>query len=448
VETTENRIGAPGPAAALLPGVSYPLRESIINELHARPFEPLEPPVRGSHLAVITGESVETAREQHAHFVRLCVRYDVAPPAESAKHFVQSLGPFRVRWERHTEFSTYTFLRGEPFAAPFEDPVINLVPRDWLQALPGKVLIAAHVALEDRNSQERDADALSRLFNHHNLIGCRIAGGNAMMWTDLRADENGFCRFLIRDIDLHSRQAGRSVQRLLEIHTYTGMALLALPVAQEATPRIGRSEATLTDITRSLGIVRNLADERSLLAEITALAGEVERLHATTGYRFSASRAYYDLVQTRLTELREQRVEDYQRLSTFLNRRLGPAMRTCESIRKRQDALAAHVARASNLLRTRVDVALESQNQDLLQSMNRRAQLQLRLQTTVEGLSVAAISYYVVGLMGDAAKALKFFVVSLDPDLVMGIAIPFVVGIVWRGVRHVRRIADRDDRPD
>jgi uncharacterized membrane-anchored protein len=123
-------------------------------------------------------------------------------------------------------------------------------------------------------------------------------------------------------------------------------------------------------------------------------------------------------------------------------------MRTCESIRKRQEELAAHVARASNLLRTRVDVALESQNQDLLQSMNRRAQLQLRLQTTVEGLSVAAISYYVVGLIGDAAKALKPLGFFLDPEVVIAVAIPFVVGIVWRGVRHVRRIADRDDKPE
>src|SRR5512132_963006 len=207
VETIEDLSDASRPAPAFLPGVPHPLRESLINELHARPFEPLEPPVRASHLAVVTGESVETAREQHAHFVRLCARYDVAPPAEGAKHFVQSLGPFRVRWERHTEFSTYTFLRGEPFAAPFVDPVINLVPRDWLRTIPGEVLVATHLALEDRDAQARDADTLSRLFNHHSLIGCRIAGGNAMMWTDLRADENGFSRFLLRYINLHDRQA-------------------------------------------------------------------------------------------------------------------------------------------------------------------------------------------------------------------------------------------------
>lgn len=433
---------------ASFPGTSHPLRESLINELHARPFQSLTPPVRLSHLAVIGGEGLEAQRLQHAHFTRLCARYDSPPPAESAKHFVQDFGPFCVRWERHAEFSTYTFSRATAFQHPFDDPVINLVPRDWLDVLPGQVLVAAHLAFEDRRTPARDPETLSRLFNHHSLIGCGIAGGNAMICTDLRPDADGFCRFLVRDIDLYDRQAGRSVQRLLEIHTYTALSLIALPSAQEALPQIARWESTLFDITRRLGILGDVAEERALLGEITALAAEVERLEAKTNYRFSASCAYYDLVRARLVELREQRVEGYQRLSTFLDRRLGPAMRTCEATATRQRALASRIARASNLLRTRVDVALESQTQDLLQSMNRRARLQLRLQTTVEGLSVAAISYYIVGLIGYAAKAIQSAGLPIDPNLVMGLAIPIVVGVVWGGVRHVRQIATRDTRSE
>jgi uncharacterized membrane-anchored protein len=445
METNDTDAGETGYATALLPGVSHPLRESVINELHARPFEQLKPPARASHLAVVTGESDEVAREKHAHFLRLCARYDVAPPGEGAKHFVQDLGPFRVRWERHGEFCTYTFLRDGPFADPFADPVINLVPRDWLDTIPGQVLVAAHVALEDRDAPEREAVALSRLFNHHGLIGSGIGGGNAMMWTDLRVDQDGFTRFLVRDVDLHDRQAGRAVQRLLEIHTYSSMALLALAPARDAIPRIARCDAVLSEITHRLGMLRDVDDERALLGEITGLAGEVERIAAATNYRFGAARAYYELVLTRLNELREQRVDGFQRLSVFLDRRLGPAMRTCQATSERQETLAAHVARASNLLRTRVDVALEAQNQGVLQSMNRRAQLQLRLQATVEGLSVAAISYYVVGLIGHIAEALESSGLPIEPDVVSGVAIPFVVGTVWYGVRHVRQLATRDD---
>ena len=269
-----------------------------------------------------------------------------------------------------------------------------------------------------------------------------------MVWTDLRADEHGFYRFLsaisvftIGRRDARCNGCWRS--------TYSTMALLALPPAQEAIPRIGRSEAALSKITQARSaVVRNLTDERALLAEITALAGEVERLQATTSYRFSACRAYYELVLTRLTELREQRVDGYQRLSAFLDRRLGQPMRTCRVGRQSPGSVGGACRPRQQFVAHRVDVAFESQNQDLLQSMNRRAQLQLRLQATVEGLSVAAISYYVVGLIGSAAKALKVFIHSLQPDLVMGIAIPFVAAIVWRGVRHVRRIANRDEKTD
>lgn len=434
-----------GRDSARLLGPSHPLRELLINELHARPFEPLEPPVKASHVAVCTGERAESLRQPRDHMAQLCARYDVAPPAEGAKNFVQDLGPFRVRWERHTEFCTYTFIRNEPFDDPFADPVINLVPREWLEGIPGEVLVATHLALESREGPGRDAAALSRLFSHNTLIGSEIAGGNATMWTDLRVHQDGFSRFLIRDADLHNRQAGRAVQRLLEIHTYTALALLALPLAQEVAPRIAQCEASLSDIAQHLGGIRDAADERALLAEITALAGDVERLEAMSAHRFSGALAYYELVLARLTELREQRIDGYQRLSTFLDRRLGPGMRTCQATITRQASLAARVSRASNLLRTRVDVVLEAQNQDLLQSMNRRARLQLRLQATVEGLSVAAISYYVVGLIGYAAKALKSAGLALDPSTVSGVAIPFVAGAVWWGVRHARRIAIHED---
>ena len=79
-------------------------------------------------------------------------------------------------------------------------------------------------------------------------------------------------------------------------------------------------------------------------------------------------------------------------------RRYDPAMRTCRSAKERLDELSARAERASDLLRTRVDVANQAQNVEVLRAMDRRAALQLRLQETVEGLSVVAISYYAVNL--------------------------------------------------
>jgi len=432
----------------LLPARIDPARERLLNELHARPYASLTAPAEISFLAVLAGEAPDAAVAARAHLDRLCARYHVAPPSADATHFLQDLGPFAVRWERHTEFYTYWFLREGPFDTPFAAPVLGLVERDWREKLPGDVLVAAHVAIEPESAEKRTPEALSQLFNHHALIGNRIAGGAGIFWSDLRLDNDGFVRFLICDRGLSPRRAGRSVQRLLEAHTYTQMALLGLPVAQRAVPQIARVEAAVAAIADRLGTIAGIADERAVLNEITAWAAEVERIAAASNYRFAASRAYYELVQTRLRELREDREDGLQRLSVFLDRRLGPAMRTCKAAARRQADLAEGVARASTLLRTRVDVAQEAQNQELLRAMNRRARLQLRLQATVEGLSVAAISYYVIGLVSYGLKAMKEAGLPLKPAIVTGAAIPVVVALVWFGVHHARKLVRHDEKTE
>jgi uncharacterized membrane-anchored protein len=217
------------------------------------------------------------------------------------------------------------------------------------------------------------------------------------------------------------------------------MALLALPVAREVAPSISAADRELVAITAAMHNLGGLGDERRLLAKLTALAAEVERLTAQSSYRFGAARAYNTLVERRIGELREQRIEGVQTVAEFMDRRLAPALRTCAATAERLEAIAARLQRAGDLLRSRVDIALEAQNQALLASMDRRARIQLRLQATVEGLSVAAISYYVVGLIGYGVKALEKGGVPLSPELATGVAIPVVVVGVWLLVRRVRR---------
>ena len=116
--------------------------------------------------------------------------------------------------------------------------------------------------------------------------------------------------------------------------------------------------------------------------------------------------AYDQLVQRRIGELREVRIEGLQTLQEFIERRLAPAMSTCRAVAARQDGAPPGGAGDGAALHPG-GISRERQNQDLLKSMNRRAQLQLRLQQTVEGLSIAAMTYYVVGLVGYAAKGIK-----------------------------------------
>jgi uncharacterized membrane-anchored protein len=418
---------------------SHPQRLELNDEVHARPPEALAPPLRLSYLALLT----DPARRE-ASFEAVCDlarRSAIAPPLPGASHFSADLGPFRLKWERHTEFSRIMVIApGADPANPFATPAIAAVAPDWVQALPGELLVATHLTLLPVS--ETDPDALSeRLFFGNSLIGGTVSGGAARVFTDFRI-HGGFSRILVEDSRTTPRQAGRLIQRLLEIDTYRMLALLALPLARELGAPITASERKLAEITEALVTARS-ADEPALLESLTRLAAETESREARTLYRFSASEAYHALVLRRITELREGRMEGMQTLEEFMERRLEPAMNTCRAMAARQDALSRRVARATQLLSTRVDLTREQQNQVVLANMDRRAQLQLRLQETVEGLSVAAITYYIVGLVAYVAKGLKAGGMPLDVDLVTGIAIPVVAVAVALAIRQFRHIVTK-----
>ena len=176
---------------------------------------------------------------------------------------------------------------------------------------------------------------------------------------------------------------------------------------------------------------------REKVAEIVEDPKTAEILTPRT-FRFGASRAYHGLVMQRIEELRERRISGLPTFHEFMQRRLLPAMNTCEAISRRQEELSARVARNSQLLRTRVDIELERQNQELLGQMNSRAKLQLRLQETVEGLSVVVLTYYGSQLVQYLAKGTKDFH-HLNTDIITAISIPVIAGVVAWGTRRMRK---------
>ena len=218
---------------------------------------------------------------------------------------------------------------------------------------------------------------------------------------------------------------------MIELETYRTLALLGLPEAQRLAPSINRIEKRLAEVTDEMRRTEKLVDNNRLLDELTELAAELEAGAAASLFRFGASRAYNEIVQLRLQTIGERKVDHLPTWSSFLARRMQPAMRTCVTTEERQTDLSEKLARAANLLRTRVDVELEQQNRDLLKSMNERTRLQLRLQTTVEGLSVAAVSYYVVGLFGYLMKGLHDRGVPIDETLASALFVPVAVLVIW-----------------
>ena len=424
----------------------HPERGRVGRELHARPFVTLAAPVQLLHLALLH-DPEQDARASREHLMALCQRHGVQPPATDGNQFTSVLGDTHVKWEHHAEFTSWTLWR-ERDGTPFDGRAESVLEADWLDDVPGLLLVAVRVHVLGRDDPPPARELLDECFDPRGICGSSLGDGATLVWTDFHPDAEGTVRMLLQDRGSDARALGRRVQRLLEIETYRSMALLGLSMAQDAGPEIAAAEERLADITSRLEILTDLDAEQALLADMMKLSAKLEEIVTRTAYRFSASRAYFEIVLQRLARLGEAAHGDLPTIGGFMDRRLTPAMRTCESTVARQEALAARILRAANLLRTRVELAMESQNRDLLRSMERRVRLQLRLQQTVEGLSVAAITYYVVGLVSYLAKSAESAGAAIDTAYVTGIAVPVVAGTVWFGLQRFRRRLESAEAQD
>lgn len=414
-------------------------RFKLHNELHAGAVELLEAPTQISHLVLLCDNDL-VGRERSC-IAQLCERYGVTPPTLHNNHFSATLGMYRMTWERHTEYSTYTFFQSAPFEIPFAEPAINHVPKEWLETLPGEIIVATHVAFEASDRPQRGLKDLSALFASNTVIGSEVAAGSAVVWTDNQIHSDGFGRILIHDVELRRRQAGRLVQRLLEIETYRMLAMLPVPMMRSYIPELARFDERLAALTENNIKLECVEDEQQLLNELTQLAAEIERISAKSSQRYNASSMYYEIVRLRVSELREKRIQGLQMIQEFMEQRLSSAMGTCDLVNEKLETLSTRVERASSLLRTRVEISMEKQSRDLLHSMDKRAHLQLRLQETVEGLSIVVLSYYLLGLVSYGLKAIKAAGIKMDTELATGIAIPVVVATVFLLVRRIRSMA-------
>jgi uncharacterized membrane-anchored protein len=420
-------------SASSVPGWRWrPERDALLAEAHARPYTPLAAPALVDRIASVSGEG--GAGDDRAHMAALCRKLGQPEPGPDAKWCVLDAGTWRLRWERHTEFSTWTFFRPVARSALFTARALDLAPQDWLAGFPGEVLVAVRLEVRPAQDRERVADAFET-----GAIGALLADGAIEAATDFRPDALGFTRFLVLDAVDDPWVVGRLTQTLLEIETYRLMAMLAFPLAGEVGVELTRIERSAADLAGQMGREADPDHDRLLLERLAGLAVETEGLIGRTSFRFGAAAAYHELIRDRIERLRESRVEGRPTLGEFMQRRLDPAMRTCRAVADRQRAAIDRIARMAGLLDTRVQVAAEATNAQLLASMDRRAAAQLRLQQTVEGLSTAAISYYALGLLAYPLQSLERAWGGFDAGLAIGVLAPFVVLGVWALLNRWRR---------
>ena len=248
-------------------------RDALTLELHDRPFRPMTAPLRVSHLAIATGE--RGGARDHVQFAALCRRYGKAEPAPGAKHFTVDLGPFVVKWERHTEFSTYTLLREEPVEQPFAERVFDLVPAEWLDRLYGEVLVAIDLTVTDDAGVAVDANRVSRWFDGNPVFASTLAAGRARLYGDLRGHDGGFERLLIRAEAFEPMLLGQLVQRVLELVTYARFAMLSLPIARAASPRLEGIERGLAEVAETLADAGREVSDEALLERLSGLSAEL-----------------------------------------------------------------------------------------------------------------------------------------------------------------------------
>ncbi|WP_300016653.1 DUF3422 family protein [uncultured Roseobacter sp.] len=418
----------------------HPLRYKLANELHARPFPSMKAPCSAAYVAIKQPkDAVSRDRAQDlAHLTALLDRHGAPHPQPGATHYYGQIGKYWLKWEQHTEFVTYTAFSEGAVARPFDPAEFDVFPSDWLESAPGQRMTSILLNIVPRPAEDAAVTgSLDEWFVSESLAASEVLDGAAIMAGDFRIDLNGHLRFAVfAGAETGARRIGRIVQRLCEIETYKTMSMLGFARVRALQPGLNELDTKLTGLMGTMSDERASAEET--LHDLLSISAELETLSARSSFRFGATGAYEALVDQRIAALREERFQGRQQFGEFMMRRYAPAMRTVHSAEARLEAMSSRSIRASNLLRTRVDVERSAQNQTLLESMDKRSDLQLRLQRTVEGLSVVAISYYAVSLVGYLLYPLTQ-ATGLSKGMLTALATVPVVLLVWWMVRRLRK---------
>ncbi|UXX84007.1 DUF3422 family protein [Roseovarius pelagicus] len=420
------------------PIADYPLRYQLSNELHARPFPSLAAPATALYLAIKRPDraAARDSGEDRAHLIDLLDRFGATHPSADANHYSGEIGRHQLKWESHTEFVTYTIFKQGVSDRPFDPTDFDLFPADWLERAPGARITSAIIRLTGRSDDSVLQSEIDNCFVSESLAVARVLDDAAVVAGDFRIDPAGHTRFAVSaPSGTGPRRLGRIVQRLCEIETYKTVSMLGFARVRGMSARMAEIDTELTRLIAEMSTGERPAEET--LKGLLSVSAELEGMVAESSFRFSATAAYQRIVQQRVEVLGEERYEGRQTFAEFMMRRYEPAMRTVEATERRLGAMADRAMRAGDLLRTRVDVERSAQNQALLESMDRRADAQLRLQRTVEGLSVVAISYYAVSLAGYLLYPMAAHLGMSGGLMTAAITLP-VIGTVWWVIARIR----------
>ena len=429
---------------------------SFKDELHARPYIKLGNNLRTFHFAYLIKENDEKKSWNYLDKFLRKINFQKLPN-ESSKYWVAEGKDLTVRYECHTEFISLTLIypnkienKNKPKL--FDENFLNLLPIEFLENFPGDHFLSTWIEMVPSNFNFRPID-IEDFFYHDNFAGSNVAEDGANVFMSFKSDRtdflgSGFRRVFIQNKNLRTRRTGRLLQRIVELETYQVLSLLGLPQVRQETSNLSNLEKQITEITKSVSKTakKNLnkksidyPDYQQDLNELSYVVAKIEEIDSSTNYRLSATAAYYKLVEQRIQDLREERLESFQTSYEFLSRRLQPAIRTTEAFSRRLESLATRAQRADNLVRTQIEMGVQIQNKNLLESMELRARAQLRLQETVESLSIVAITYYIVGLLSTLVDPINFEKFFISKTVFLALCVPIILILIWYIAKMVRK---------
>ncbi len=431
---------------------------SFKDELHARPYIKLSNNLRTFHFAYLIKENDEKKNWNYLDKFLKKINFQRLPN-EVSKYWVAEGKDLIVRYECHTEFISLTLIysnkidnKNKNKPKLFDENFLRLLPLDFLKNFPGQHFLSSWIEMVPSNYNFRPID-IEQFFYHDNFAGSKVAEDGANVFMSFKSDRtnflgSGFRRVFIQNKNLRTRRTGRLLQRIVELETYQVLSLLGLPQVRQETLNLSNLEKQITHITKSVSkTAKKNLDKKSILYpdyqkdlnELSYVVAKIEEIDSATNYRLSATAAYYKLVEQRIQDLRENRMESFQTNNEFLSRRLQPAVRTSEAFSRRLESLATRAQRADNLVRTQIEMGVQIQNKNLLASMELRARAQLRLQQTVESLSIVAITYYIVGLLSTMVKPINFNNLIISRTMFLALSVPIILILIWFIAKMVRK---------
>ena len=404
------------------------LRQQVVQEMHLRRWPALTAPSQVVQILRLVDAPARMAeRAAMAHLPHGWVLED----SDNSRHHSGTAGVARFVLEQHSEASALTLIL-PGLADPMPTEMLA-----WAEAMPGEVIRATRITIV---ADEATAEQIlpSMACSEPELVSCHIGpqAGQMRIWTDFRLRKDRYGRLLVAANGMSPPDLSRAVQRVQELGNYRNLALLGLPMAQGCWARLDAVEAAMGTLAGD--VARPDITDDALLDRVSAQSLELMAITTTSGYRMSATAAYAQIVEERLAELAPRPIAGFLSLGDFTQRRLLPAVRTCAAHVRRETELGARADRFAALLRTRIETRIENQNARLLQSIEASAVMQLRLQQLVEGLSVVALSYYCVGLLGYVLKGAEDVFPKVPAPALLGVITPLVVFAVWRGVHHLK----------